>query len=154
MPDVEPAKFFACGDEGEFEELEELKKVKTWVARPLRSNDRNIKRRTTLRTKSGVRSVLRLVAWEHSTGTDKKKGQVDREERGPRVFLDFHFMGTTGGSVPILTLNFLRPRWIAATIFPSEGATGSVRSFSARFIEKVGVQRFISFSDNELAMCH
>ena len=54
--------------------------------------------------------------------------------------------------MPILTLNFSRSRWIAATIFPSEGVTGSVRSLSARFIEKVWVQRFVSFSDNELAM--
>ena len=116
--DVELAEHFSSNDDGEFEP-EEIERRCTLVARQLRSSDRNTMRRTMLWTEIGARSVLQGVQLEHRICSRKRKGQVDGEQRGARIFSDCHFMSTSERSVPMRALKFSRSRRITAMVLPS-----------------------------------
>ena len=122
VPNAKPAEFFASGDEGEFEEPEELKKVNVGRSPTAKQRqEHEEENHAVYREWCEVRVAARGTGAKNRR--QQKKGQVDQEERGPMIVQDFYFMSTIDGSVPTLASKFSRSGRMTTTVLPSKGVT-------------------------------
>ena len=140
----------AVGSEEEVEEGEEFRQIQR-VTRPTAQQIQDHEDEN----HAIYRNWCEVCVASRGLGQHKKRDRralVEKAKDGPKVCSDFFFMSTDERSSPMVVAKFTRSGTVGATALESKGITNFGVRWFAGFLERLGLQHVINFSDNEPAM--